>query len=322
MWAMTDLYADYHRPVIINTSPLEATCAALCRLICTMDTLINGGREALRMSMQLAHAVQQLIQAEEHNWRVKTKAEMLMNAQWRARVLRDLGGEKALARWERLSGHWRKTKDILKPHASPAQRLARAANLEIAKAANRDKLFKSGPKHKAGDDYHPHIVFDRVKVDMEGQFRLAPIMRQKIKIKAQAAPNPQTLKTRLRPITYTKINPIPLWPIEFRVAEGIAAEAAYETKSAPPNPVIPHKTRSVADAGPADVPQEQSTNKPRKRPQALNTDSALAGPQLIPRQARDDYGARRREAMNSKQSAKRRRSRVKPGNRPGNRQRG
>ena len=189
------------------------------------------------MSKQLARAIQQLIQAEAHNWRVKTKAEMLMNAQWRARVLRDLGGEKALTRWERLSGHWRKTKDILKPHASPAQRRARAANLEKAQLANRDKRFKSGPKRKAGDDYHPNIVFDRVKVDMEGQFRLAPIMRQKIKIKAQATPSPTQPKTHLRSITYTKINPIPLWPIEFRAAQGMEA---YETKSAPPNPVIPH----------------------------------------------------------------------------------
>ncbi len=174
------------------------------------------------MSNQLARAVQQLIKAEEHNGRVKTKAEMLMNANWRARVLRDLGGETALTRWERLTGRWRKPKDILKPDASPAQRRARAANLEKAKAANRDKLFKSGPTRKAGNDYHPNIVFDRTRVDMEGQFRLAPIMRQKITVKAQAAPNPTPPKTYAKSITYTKINPIPLWPIEFRIAEGIA----------------------------------------------------------------------------------------------------
>ena len=235
MWAMTDLYADYHRPVIINTSPLEATCAALCRLICTMDTLINGGREVLRMSKQLGRAIQQLIQAEAHNWRVKTKAEMLMNAQWRARVLRDLGGEAALTRWERLSGHWRKPRDILNPHASPAQRRARAVNLEKAQLANRDKRFKSGPKRKAGNDYHPNIVFDRVKVDMEGQFRLAPIMRQKIKIKAQAAPSPTPPKTHIKSITYTKINPIPLWPIEFRVAASSPVIPAKHSAAPGPN---------------------------------------------------------------------------------------
>ncbi len=223
------------------------------------------------MSKQLARAVQHLIQAEEHNWRVKTKAEMLMNAQWRARVLRDLGGEKALARWERLSGHWRKPRDILKPHASPAQRRARAANLEKAQLANRDKLFKSGPKRKAGNDYHPNIVFDRARVDMEGQFRLAPIMRQKIKVKAQDRPSPTPPKTYAKSITYTKINPIPLWPIEFRVAAFSA--------------VIPHP-----DAGPSNVPHGQSTSKARRQPLGQNAYKLPADTPMVPGQARDDIG--------------------------------
>ena len=226
------------------------------------------------MSKQLGRAIQQLIQAEAHNGRVKTKAEMLMNAQWRARVLRDLGGEKALERWERLSGHWRKPKDILKPHASPAQRRAQAANLEKAQLANRDKLFKSGPKRKAGDDYHPNIVFDRVKVDMEGQFRLAPIMRQKIKIKAQAAPSPTPSKTHIKSITYTKINPIPLWPIEFRVAEG----------TAPPSP--PPSSVPRLERGPPSTKcqtQGRSGPIPKTSPQMQNREM---GPVCL----RDEWG--------------------------------
>ena len=204
------------------------------------------------MSKQLARAVQQLIQAEEHNGRVKTKAEMLMNGQWRARVLRDLGGEKALRRWERLSGRWKKPRDILNPHASPAQRRARAANLEKAKAANRDKLLKAGPKHKAGNNFHPNIVFDRVKVDMEGQFRLAPIMRQKIKVKAQERPQAAPPKTHIKSITYTKINPIALWPVEFRVAEEITLSPVPRLERGPPS--TEYQTREVpAQGGEQDV---------------------------------------------------------------------
>ena len=278
------------------------------------------------MSNQLARIVQQLIKAETHNGRVKTKADMLMNANWRARVLRDLGGETALTRWERRAGRWRKPRDILKPDASPAQRRARAANLEKAKAANRDKLFKSGPKRKAGNDYHPNIVFDRVRVDMEGQFRLAPIMRQKITVKAQAAPNPTPPKTYAKSITYTKINPIPLWPIEFRTAEGIALSSSapppvprlergppatecqtqevpgqareqerekardmvYETKSAPPNPVIPH-----VDAGPSNLPHGQSTSKARRQPPGQTAYKLPADTPMVPGQARDDIESTR-----------------------------
>ncbi len=237
------------------------------------------------MSKQLGRAVQQLIQAEAHNERVKTKAEMLMNANWRARVLRDLGGEAALARWERLSGRWRKPRDILKPHASLAQSRARAANLEKAQLANRDKLFKSGPKRKAGDDLHPNIVFDRVKVDMEGQFRLAPIMRQKIKVKAQERPQAAPPKTYAKSITYTKINPIALWPVEFRAAEGLQA---YETKSAAQNIVIPH-----ADAGPSNLPHGQSRSKARRQSQALNLYTVYPELPLVPGQARDDIESNR-----------------------------
>jgi hypothetical protein len=283
---MTCLYADTQPLQQIDIKPLEAVCAALCRLITTMDVLLNGGRKALRMSKQLARAVQQLIQTEEHNGRVKTKAEMLMNANWRARVLRDLGGEKALERWERLSGRWRNSKDILKPpDASPAQRRARAANLEKAKAANRNKLFKFGPTRKAGNDYHLNTVLDRAQVDMEGQFRLAPITRQKIKIKAQDTPNPQTPKTHIKSITYTKINPIPLWPIEFRAAASSV--------------VIPHKTRSVADAGPSSAPHGQSASKACGQPPGQTTYRSPNEPPLVPGQARDDIernGSRKDDA--------------------------
>jgi len=244
-------YKNYTPLKSIDTTALEAAVLSLCRFICTMDIFVNNGRDVLRASRQLGRAAGRLLKADTHNKRVRLKLEMLLSPRWRARVLLDLGGERALERWERRMGCLPKRKNILTPHASIAQRRARGANLERAREALRqqreDKARRHDPRHHFNDS-HPHIAFDRVKVDGEGQFRLAPMTRGQVRLiktlhKRDPVPEQteahETGKTRIRSVQYIKASPIPVWPCEFRAAEQLRDGTGGETKSAVSPHVIP-----------------------------------------------------------------------------------
>ena len=215
-------------------------------MLCIVDLRLNGGRDVLRLARQTEQVASELRQAGEHNRRLKLKLDMLLSPLWRARVLKDLGGEAMLTRWEaQVRG---KIRDPLKPHASMAQRLARSANLEKARDTLRrrnERQATAKERRKRFDDTHPNILFDRVKVDSEGQFRLAPIPRAKVKVVKtiiRRAETPDETEARLernayiRSVRYVEAAPIPVWPFEFRAAAETfgAEEVAYETKSATP----------------------------------------------------------------------------------------
>ena len=84
---------------------------------------------------------------------------------------------------------------------------------------------------------NPQVFVDRVKVDQEGEFRLAPLKRvQKHVPKRQSphdAPDTKERDTKEphrkepRPkINYTPLNPIALYPAEFRAAQRLGREMA------------------------------------------------------------------------------------------------
>jgi len=195
--------------------------------------ILGDSREVLRNARRIAKATKELIKAEQHNARVLLKFEMLLSPVWRARVLKDLGGVKALKRWERSHDRAAKRRagiKLIKPHASPAQRKARALNLAKAKAALFEKHSKQ--PRRFHNDNHPNIFKDPCKVDFEGQFRLAPIRRGhriiKRIVKTTGKVKPRRLssgiwdkpaKVRVASVKINKLNPIPLWPIEFEAAE-------------------------------------------------------------------------------------------------------
>ena len=62
---------------------------------------------ARRWRAERARWAKRLRMIEAHNARVDLKARMLEDAEWRARVLHDLGGVRGLARWERAWAKWR-----------------------------------------------------------------------------------------------------------------------------------------------------------------------------------------------------------------------
>jgi len=112
----------YSLPRFIDTDPLQAALERLCLMT---FVILGDSREVLRNARRVAKATKELIKAEQHNAQVMLKFEMLLSPIWRARVLKDLGGVKALKRWERSHDRAAKRRagiKLIKPHASPAQR--------------------------------------------------------------------------------------------------------------------------------------------------------------------------------------------------------
>lgn len=200
-----------------DCAPLAAALEALCQL---MQYILHDADEVLATARKIRRAAGRLITAEQANARLVLKYEMLSHSHWRGRVLRELGGARALARWRRIMGRrfpdWSELcHPPLKPHPSPAQRAARRANLAKARAATRKSFrYEGGP--------HQRIFKDCVRVDREGQFRLAPIPLKGPRISRELIKRPALHRPATEPrglrVKRTRIKPIALWPVEFEAA--------------------------------------------------------------------------------------------------------
>lgn len=228
--------ASYDLPEFIDMAPLNAALRGLCALLSVVLGQGNyGGRNGKldRLSRQISRAVSALIAAGTHNQRMERKLNMLASPQWRARVLRELGGERALARWERvmslrqdaMARLWGGSEPAPKAAPSRAQLLARAANLKKAQLALYRARFQKAcreqhrKRQKAWSLSSPTSLRDRVKVDRAGQFRLAALRRVP-KRKASEASMGVAVKRAQKPkIYYSKIDPIEIYPAEFRAAQ-------------------------------------------------------------------------------------------------------
>ena len=117
--------------------------------------------------------------------------------------------------------------------------MARAANFKKAKLALfrkrfqqacRDKFKRRGFEAPSYDGFGPNTLVDRVKVDQEGQFRLAPLKR--VAPKAQqdktAQDHNQPPKDRGPKVYYSNLDPIALYPAEFYAAQKVDAEMEAE----------------------------------------------------------------------------------------------
>jgi len=231
--------ASYDLPQMIDLAPLEAAWRGL---FVVFQALLDQGRYSRieAGSRDIHRALKSLIGAATHNDRLARKLDMLASPTWRARVLKDLGGEAVLARWERIMAKRHKIAvfgDTPRAHASPAQRLARAANLKKAKLALWRKRFqaecRAKRKYRSFERPNPKTLVDRVKVDMEGQFRLAALKRaplkhgeikrskQTVKPAVKDAPKAEMKRVTKTKVYYTQIDPIEIYPLEFRAAEMI-----------------------------------------------------------------------------------------------------
>ena len=241
------LLRDYDLPYFIDMAPLEAAMRGLCVLLGLV--IAQGGQPRLmdKVSRQILAAVKALTSAGYHNIRADRKLSMLASPSWRARVLRDLGGIAVLERWERIMAKRREAMDAMfgggpsyepRTYPSEAQRLARAANLKKAKLALFRKRFQQACRDKfkrrsfeapSYDGFGPNTLVDRVKVDQEGEFRLAPLKRVAPKAQQETEPrHNQTVKERGPKVYYSDLDPIALYPAEFYAAQKVDAEMEAE----------------------------------------------------------------------------------------------
>ena len=188
-----------------------------------------AGFEALRIagtyrrmpaaSRKIGTVVRALIKAKMHNHHVDLKLRMLLNPQWRKRVLRELGGPHKLGLWMtrlmRLEGRL------------PSQRRARPVQSE--------PVWWRSPEHIAQSEAlkaHARLCAkacapqgtyrDPFKMDREGQFRLTPLPRL-----LSGQPRKAVIYTQLTisdynynavPVYRPQIGPASVSPFEFIAA--------------------------------------------------------------------------------------------------------
>ena len=212
----------YSPPHLINTAPLAARYEVM---IASLFAFIAAGRhgDVLLYSRKVLRLVRVFTRFEAQNILTKRKLEMLCNSAWRDRVLRELGGMRKLSLWEAASARikereGRTPKPITPEAPSWLYTPERIADSERLKARARACAKACAPER---------VVRDRVKMDFEGEFRLAPLPR------GERAPRRRKVYTA-QSITEYDWNPLPfapqsgfgpaaVWPAEFRAAMVVEA---------------------------------------------------------------------------------------------------
>ena len=118
--------------------------------------------------------------------------------------------------------------------------MAKARAALFRKQVQQGGLLGQGGRGRSFDIANPGVLVDRVKVDQSGQFRLAPLERivplERI-IDVSRAPQkssegfPASLSqdSKKRPkVYYSQLNPIAVWPAEFRAAQRLEPSDDWE----------------------------------------------------------------------------------------------
>ena len=217
----------YSPPHLINTAPLATRYEVM---LASIFAFIAAGRheEVLTYSRKVLSLVRVFTRFEAQNILTRRKLDMLSHKPWRDRVLRELGGMRKLGLWEaahkRLQERAGRAPKVKTPN--PAKLLDpswlytpdRIAESERLKARVRDYAKACAPER---------VVRDRVKMDFEGEFRLAPLPR------GERAPRRRKVYTAAS-LTEYDYNPLPfapqsgfgpatVWPAEFRAAMMVEA---------------------------------------------------------------------------------------------------
>lgn len=225
---MTTASLTYFPPHLIDTAPLLARYAVLTQAI---HAFITAGRMSLvlRYSQKAARLVRVLGRLSGANVLTRRKLDMLVDKAWRERVLRNLGGVRKLALWEAARNRIAARRDapvqpVRDEHPAWLYTPERLAESERLKARKRDCVRASA---------HPNIVRDRVKVDFDGLFRLAPLPRtERITRRAVIYTQNTISDYDWNPIPFAKVEgfgPATVWPAEFYAAMELEAEVLEGT---------------------------------------------------------------------------------------------
>jgi len=156
--------------------------AAYKRLTALTLLLIDQGigRGFLAHCNSVVKCVRAYIRADWNNTQLDLKLRMLASKAWREGVLKDLGGEAALKRWDKRMSSYKVAlylRAMGLPEKSDAQTetVWRKTPERIAKELRQIAHAKRCARATA----HPLIIRDPFRVDFDGQFRLAPVPRLK-----------------------------------------------------------------------------------------------------------------------------------------------
>jgi len=212
----------YSPPHLIDTAPLALRYQVM---IASLLAFIAAGRhgDVLSYSFKILRLVRVFTRFEAQNILTKRKLEMLCNSAWRDRVLRELGGMRKLRLWEAAHKRLQERASRAPKPAKPLEPAWLYTPERIAESERLKARVRACAKACAPD----RVVRDRVKMDFEGEFRLAPLPR------GERAPRRRKVYTAAS-LTEYDYNPLPfapqsgfgpaaVWPAEFRAAMMVEA---------------------------------------------------------------------------------------------------
>ena len=208
----------------IDTAPLRSRYDVLAEAVLAFVTAGRLGH-AIRTSHRIMRLIQTLTTLDGHNTQLRRKLDMLSHKLWRDCVLRELGGMRKLKLWEVAYGR------ILMRASAPVKATPPQEPSWLytpARIAESERL-KARARHCMRAAHNPLIVRDRVRVDFEGEFRLAPLPRGKRAARQMKVYTENTIVDydwNPTPIAKEKgFGPASVWPVDFYAAMAIEAQS-------------------------------------------------------------------------------------------------
>jgi len=240
MKKQTQTSSSSYLPAFIDTAPMAAAYERLCAMI-PLILAHPRARGLLENAREIGRVVRAFTRAEFSNYQRGLKLDMLSHGPWRERVLKELGGEAKLAAWDAAQERYQLRKE------TPAPEVKAGTWRKTPERLAEEERLKAHARKCARATAHPRIFRDPYRVDFEGQFRLAPLLRL-----STPRRDPATVPFVIEDYNYdgtpiAKMSgfdaPVTVWPIEFRAAEKIE-RGVLEGKAS--SPVIPlHKQASL-----------------------------------------------------------------------------
>lgn len=213
----------YPRQHFIDTAPLAARYEVLVQAVLAF---IAAGRmrEMLRHSYKIARLVRVYTRLERQNALWARKLEMLSDKGWRERVLRDLGGVRKLKLWEAARDRVLARGDSPACESEPNE----PAWLYTPERIAESERLKAHARKCARATAHPRVFRDRVTMDFDGLFRLAPLPRlrasgRQIKVYTQNT----IIDYDFNGIPFEAeigLGPATVWPVEFYAAAKVEVD--------------------------------------------------------------------------------------------------
>lgn len=189
-------------PEVEDTAQLWAMLPVMLTQIMAMFLPDQAARGTLSRIWEMRKILQKIYRAETRNYRLWMTRALRANPVWQAQVRSDLGGDEALARWERRQEQAQTPKPKVKPRKPAAQ-----------DARTRPRKLR------------------RLIADRGGLFRLAPVSRAKTETSRPAQIHtyvPRQVGSNLKPI-----GPVPLTPDDLRPQSATNTAAQGQNSPAP-----------------------------------------------------------------------------------------